>query len=98
MTPIRPSRVVRVAEAVGATALQLVVGLIFLAGGFALAAYGFTHELHTAGYVGVGSAVFGALVLPGFFAIVKPIVVFIFPNGIPLIGGRRAGDPPTPPS
>lgn len=95
MTP-RPSRIVQVAELVGATLLQLLVGLVFLAGGIVLATYGFTHEAHVVGYVGVGCAVFGALVLPGLFGVVKPILVFVFPNGIPLTGGRRAGDPPTP--
>jgi hypothetical protein len=97
MTPIRPSKVVQVAESVGATLLQLLVGLLFLAGGIVLSGYAFTHEQHTVGFVGVGAAVFGALVLPGLFAVVKPIVVFIFPNGIPLIGGRRASDPPKAP-
>lgn len=93
---LRPSHAVRIAERVGATVLQLFVGLLFLLGGVALAGYAFTHEHHVVGYAGMGAAVFGALVLPGIFTIVKPILVFVFPNGIPLIGGRRATDPPKP--
>jgi uncharacterized membrane protein len=78
------------------TAIRILVGLVFLAGGIALAAFGFMREEHVVGYVGVGASVFGANILPGIFEVVKPIIVFIFPNGIPIIGGRRATDPPKP--
>lgn len=93
MTPFRPSTAAKIEHA-GVTLLQLLVGFLFLAGGVALAGYAFTHEQHTVGFVGIGAAVFGALILPGLFTVVKPILVFVFPNGIPLIGGKRAGDPP----
>lgn len=96
MSPFRPSLATKI-ESAGVTLLQLVVGLVFLAGGIVLAGYAFTHEQHTVGFVGIGVAVFGALVLPGLFTVVKPILIFVFPNGIPIIGGKRATDPPADP-
>jgi hypothetical protein len=93
MTPLRPSLVSHI-ETAGTTILQLLVGLLFLAGGVVLAGYAFTHEQHVVGYVGIGVAVFGALILPGLFTVVRPILVFAFPNGLPLVGGKRKDDPP----
>lgn len=96
MISLRPSVQTKIENA-GTTILQVVVGLVFLVGGVVLAGYAFTHEQHVVGYVGIGSAVFGAMVLPGLFTVVKPIWVLVFPGGIPLIGGKRTNDPPAPP-
>ncbi len=97
MSPLRPSLATHI-ESAGVTVLQLLVGFVFLVGGVILAGFGFTHEQHIVGYVGIGAAVFRALILPGLFTVIKPIVVLVFPNGIPLIGGQRKTDPPAPPA
>lgn len=78
---------------------QVVVGLFFMTGGFFVARAGLQGEPHNDKllYLGIGLAVFGALVFPGIFSVVQPIYVMIFPNGIPLLGGKRASDPPAPP-
>ncbi len=50
-------------------------------------------------YVGTGLAIFGALLIPTILPLAKQIVVVFFPNGLPLPGGKRIGDPPAnPPS
>lgn len=92
----RPSQAVRIAEKVGSTVSRIFVGLIALAGGVVLCVFGFGHEQHILGYVGIGVGFFGANMLPGVFDAAKPIYIMIFPNGIPLIGGRRSNDPPPP--
>jgi hypothetical protein len=38
-------------------------------------------------------AIFGALVLPSVFDSAKPVITYFFPNGIPIVGGRRGYDP-----
>ena len=81
--------------------LNLVVGLVLMGGGLVGANQTLEHAKdghadHVLIYVFVGLAVLGALMLPGIFSVVKPIFVLIFPNGIPLIGGRRQGDPQKP--
>lgn len=44
-------------------------------------------------------AIFGGMLLPSVFDATKPVLTFIFPNGMPIFGGRRQTDPqPTPPS
>lgn len=40
-------------------------------------------------------ALLGAASIPSIFdTVLKPVVTLVFPNGIPLIGGRRTNDPP----
>lgn len=99
MTPIRPSKVQAVMTAVVQPIVQIIVGLVFLAGGIIVTARALNHEPHDKWLVKLGfaAAIGGALMLPGIFTVVKPIYVMIFPNGLPLIGGKRAGDPPAEP-
>jgi hypothetical protein len=56
------------------------------------------HQTHL--WFAVGLMVLGGIAInPPFRKEISSLVVQFFPNGIPLIGGRRAGDPqpPTPP-
>jgi hypothetical protein len=96
MTPLRPSKVQTAMEVVVQPIVQILVGLVFLAGGIIITAQALRTEPHDKWLVtfGFSAAIGGALILPGIFTVVKPILVFVFPNGIPLIGGRRASDPP----
>lgn len=41
-------------------------------------------------------AIFGGLTLPSVFDAAKPVFSYVFPNGLPIIGGRRASDPKPP--
>ena len=81
--------------------IAIVVGSAFLAVGLFGFIYQIEHPPVQKWVIGpcVGMAVLGALLLPSVFAIafprVKQIFILIFPNGVPLIGGRRASDPPT---
>lgn len=97
MTP-RPSQVQRVIETVVHPITQIAVGLVFLAGGIIVTAQALQTEPHDKWLVGLGfgAAIGGALMLPGIFTVAKPIFILIFPNGIPLLGGKRAGDRPAP--
>ncbi len=80
------------------TLLSVIVGLVLFVAGLAGAAWQVFHgkDDHLILFVCVGVAILGALILPGIFTVVKPVLIFIFPNGIPLIGGRRSGDPQPP--
>jgi hypothetical protein len=95
----RPSQVARAVAAIAQPVFQIVVGLVFLVGGCLVTAKAVSHEPHDKWLFGFGfgAAIGGALILPGIFSTAKPIFVFFFPNGLPLFGGRRAGDPPAPP-
>lgn len=42
-------------------------------------------------------AVFGGMMLPSVFDAAKPVLTFAFPNGLPLLGGRRNYDVPKDP-
>lgn len=84
--------------------ILVAVGLAFLVAGLWAMWYQLQHppiDRHLV-YLGAGMAVFGALLLPSVFTAafprVKQIFILIFPGGLPLIGGRRSGDPPLPPS
>lgn len=99
----RPSASIafRVAEAVGNTLLNLVVGAALFVPGLLW----FLNELgdaktcgakiHTAHIsTAVGLMVAGAIVVrPPFGKQLTSIFVTVFPNGLPLLGGRRTGDP-----
>lgn len=80
--------------------LVIVVGLVFLVSGLLGALYQLEHPPIERGLVFafMGLAVLGALLLPSVFTSlfprVKQIFVLVFPNGIPMFGGRRASDPP----
>lgn len=44
-------------------------------------------------------ALFGGMMLPSVFDSAKPVLTYVFPGGIPLVGGKRNTDPPsTPPT
>ena len=96
--PNRPSipTEIRIAEGIAGIASKIVAGLIFMVGGGWLAHYSLGKEDHTMVYVGIGVAVFGAMLLPSIFDTAQKIYITFFPNGLPIIGGRRAGDPPAP--
>lgn len=100
MTEQRPERrdsattQIRIIESITGLVSRIVVGLLFMAGGGWTIWWGLHHEDHTILVGGVVAAVFGAMVLPSIFDSVKPVVVFFFPNGLPIFGGRRTSDPP----
>lgn len=78
---------------------QIIVGIVFLTGGVIITARAVNHEPHDTKllWTGLGCAVGGAFVLPGLFTVIRPIFIMVFPNGLPLLGGRRNTDPPLPP-
>jgi hypothetical protein len=105
MSETRASLAIRVLESVGTSLKALVVGAsLFLPG-----LYWFVEELRSSQGCGtklhiahISFAV--AMMVAGGIAIQPPfgkqltsIVVTLFPNGIPLVGGRRASDPSSPP-
>jgi hypothetical protein len=79
-----------------ANIVQLLIGTVFVGGGGWLAYYSLAKENHMMVYVGIGVSVFGAMLLPSVFPVARNIYITFFPNGLPLIGGRRQGDPPSP--
>ena len=89
-------KIERAAEVV----VVVLVGLAFLATGLFGLIYQLQHPpvQHGVIYLSAGMAIFGALLLPSVFTVafprVKQIFVLIFPGGLPIIGGRRASDPP----
>jgi hypothetical protein len=81
--------------------VNVLVGLaLFAFGAFFLFLEVRTPPMHSGHvYLFAGIAILGALVIrpdPIFFAL-KQVVVIVGPY-IPVIGGRRAGDPPAPPA
>lgn len=88
-----------VAVAILSDAFHVIVGGVMLLAGILGAMYQIEHPpvVKWVFYPTCGFALLGALILPTILPIVKEIVVVIFPNGIPLIGGRRSSDPPAPP-
>ena len=87
-------------ERAAGVVVVILVGLAFLVVGLSGAIYEIQHPPieRPIVYVCVSMAVFGALLLPSVFTVafprVKQIFVLIFPNGLPLVGGRRRDDPP----
>lgn len=98
MTPLRPSTTAKIAT-VGATIMHIIVGLALMGLGVFVVVYQLMHPPHSDKIIlgGAALAILGALLMPTIFPVFKQIVVLVFPNGIPLLGGRRAGDPPAPP-
>ncbi len=60
------------------------------AGAVAEAFWTLSHILMVGGAVW---AIFGAMILPSVFDAAKPVLTYVFPSGIPIIGGRRQTDP-----
>lgn len=94
---MRPSAIIRVVEESLGAIVKTCVGGAAVAGGAWLVKHSLEQEDHKLAFVGVGVAVLGGLIVPSIWGAVKPVLVFVFPNGIPLIGGRRATDPAAPP-
>lgn len=87
-------------------ALKLIVGACFVVFGVTFLALEYRiafvakqspHWTHIGGYF--GAAILGLCIpfWPIVFPVAQKISVFIFPNGLPIVGGRRASDPPAPP-
>lgn len=95
---VRPSQVV-IADKITRNVSQVFVGLVFMAVGFFVGWFGLNREPHNDKllYVGIALGVLGGMVMPGLFEVVRPIYITFFPNGLPLIGGRRVDDPPKGP-
>jgi hypothetical protein len=99
--PTRTSAVVRIVEAAGTNLKSLLVCAILFGPGL----YWFIDEIQSARAPGeqihtlhisiaVGLMVAGAIALqPPFGKQLTSIFVTVFPNGLPLLGGRRASDP-----
>jgi hypothetical protein len=96
---MRASQALTAIAAAGQAIAQAFVGLVFMGGGGYVAFTALQSEPHDNKvlYAGLGAALFGALVFPSIFPIAQKIYVFVFPNGLPLLGGKRSGDPPAPP-
>lgn len=94
---MRPSAIIRIVEESLGAIVKTVFGLAIALGGVYLVKHGLDHEDHKLVWVGIGVGFGGALIVPSIFGAVKPVIIFLFPNGIPLPGGRRLGDPPVPP-
>lgn len=94
-----PSGIFRAIDAGTKLVVQVLVGAVLLFAGIGGAFYQIEHPpvVKPALYAFLGLGVLGALLLPSIFPIVQQIVVFVVPY-IPLIGGRRQGDPPSPPA
>ena len=80
--------------------IVVLVGVTFLAVGLFGFIFEIQHQRVDKWIIGpsFALAILGALMLPSVFAIsfprVKQIFVLVFPNGLPIIGGRRSSDPP----
>ena len=92
---------IKVFEAKIGLITKLIAGFAFIAGGAKVVQYSLHKEDHYLVWVGIGIAVFGAWLLPSLGDQISKIYITIFPNGLPILGGRRATDPqppaPTPP-
>lgn len=99
MSP-RTTRVLAAITEAGHAIAQALVGAAFIGGGGYVAYTALEHEPHDTKilWTGIGVALFGALIFPSIYPMAQRIVVLIFPNGIPLLGGRRKSDPPEPPA
>lgn len=109
--PVEPRRAststtLKVVEVVAGSVSRLIVCVILAGPGL----YWFRAELEDAkgpgaevhiGHISfaVGLMVAGAIALaPTFGKQITEIYIQVFPNGIPLLGGRRGSDPPKPPT
>lgn len=94
----------RIVESVSGSLTRLIVG----AGLFTPGIIGYLHEMNH-GYacdeamhkgdisVFVGLMLAAALVVvPSFGKSLTNVFTVVFPNGLPILGGRRASDPPAP--
>lgn len=104
--PVRPSMATKAAESVGTSLRSILVGLMLFCPGL----YWFVDEIQSARLPGdqihslhisiaVGLMVAGGIAIqPPFGKQLTAIYITVFPNGLPLIGGRRETDPAAPTS
>lgn len=90
----------RVVESIGETIKHVIVGAAFFVPGIIWLLKEINenpvHRPHI--YMAVGLMVLGGIAVdPPFGKQLSGLVVQFFPNGLPIIGGRRASDPPPPP-
>lgn len=98
--------IVGTVKSFGEAFVHVLVGAVFMAGGIWLIAYAIQHPTSVVVngvttqsfnklllYGGGGATLFGALLMPTILPLVKQIIVVIVPY-IPMLGGRRATDPP----
>lgn len=93
---------IKVAEAKAGLYARIGTGIFFILAGTATFVYGLIfrpagnpcEHNHVLLIVGGLVAIGGAMLLPSVFDAFKPVITFVFPNGIPIIGGRRVSDPP----
>lgn len=94
----RETTVIKLAESFGRNLVSFIVGLLFIAGGGWLVRYSIRVEPHSDKllWTGVAIAVGGASIMPSILPKVKEIIVIVqaFPVVGPMLGGRRATDPP----
>lgn len=102
MTPKtnRTSTEIKVFTAKVGLIVRILAGFLFMGGGAKMTYWALLAEKHEYVWAGIGIAVFGAWILPTLDDQIKSIYITIFPNGIPLLGGRRSTDPqpPAPPA
>lgn len=91
----------RVVESVAATIKHIIVGAAFFVPGiiWLLKEINGSEPIHRPHiYMSVGLMVLGGIAIdPPFGKQLSGLVVQFFPNGLPIIGGRRNSDPPAPP-
>jgi Na+/pantothenate symporter len=95
---MRETKVIRAAVTIGTTFVHIVIGLLLMGFGGWVVVYQLQHPPHSDKIIIGGGVivVLGALFMPTIFPLFRQIVVFIVPY-VPLIGGKRAGDPPAEP-
>lgn len=94
----RETTIIKLASSFGENLIHFIVGLLFMAGGGFVCHYALHQEPHSDKllYVGIGVAVFGAWIMPTISTSIYKLFVIVAPF-IPVVGGRRQGDPPAQP-
>lgn len=91
-----PSVEIKAVEAKVGLWSRVLAGAFFLLAGAAVFAWGIKVDDRRLMIGGAMAAVGGAWTLPSVFDHFKPILLYVFPNGLPFVGGRRSGDPQPP--
>ncbi len=96
--PGRPTVVMSIINTVVEDIVRILCGLVAMAGGGWAVGYEAKHPPAVTLILIAGLVAFaiGFCLMPGVFQQVQKIVIFVVPY-IPLVGGRRAGDPPKAP-
>ncbi len=94
----RPTLAMKIFNTIVEDVVRIVAGLIAMGGGGWLVMYEAKLPKDQQNTIlliaGLVAFTMGFCLMPYVFTKVKQIVIFVFPNGIPLPGGRRASDPP----